>query len=247
MTAYRPPPIPERLRQASQERGAARVAGACLDWGARYLLGLPKTVIAGSSTFTFALDGEQFPYFAHRYHYTWLNERAVEVPIVKRALEVAPGPRVLEIGNVLGHYFDVRHVVVDRYEQAIGVRNLDLFELSPEEPWDLIVSISTLEHVGLDEFPQDPDRALAAVGHLRSVLAPGGRLLATVPCGQNPALDQAIRDGRAGFDRVRALRRVTPANRWQQVPIEEVWDADADYDFLLHTAHGLLICELAAG
>lgn len=244
-TAYRPSPIPERLREAWRERGAARVAGACLDWGVRYLLGLPKTVVPGSSTFTF--DGAQFPYFAHRYHYTWLNERAVEVPIARHALETAPGPRVLEIGNVLGHYSDVSHVVVDRYEHAEGVLNLDVFDLSAAEPWDLVVSISTLEHVGLDEFPQDPDRALAAVRHLRSVLAPGGRLLATVPRGQNSALDEAIRDGRAGFDRVRALRRVTSANRWQQVPCEEVWDADTDYDFLLHTAHGLLICELAAG
>jgi hypothetical protein len=40
------------------------------------------------------------------------------------------------------------------------------------------------------------------------------------------------------------MRRVTAGNRWEEVALEEVWDTE--YDFLLHTAHGLLICELSA-
>ena len=241
-TDYRPPGIPERLRHFSRERGVIRVARACLGWGARYLAGLPRSFRGDRGAFTF--DGVTYPYFVHRYHYTWLNERAVEVPIVKRQLDAAGGARVLEIGNVLSHYYDTDHTIVDRYERADGVLNLDVFDLRPDEPWDLILSISTLEHVGLDEFPQDPQRALAAVIHLRSLLAPGGRIFVTVPRAQNPALDEAIRDGRAGFDRVGALRRVARGNRWEEVEVDAVWDAE--YDFLLYTAEGLLICELAA-
>ena len=237
---YLPPPIPARIRQASRDRGLVAVLGACLGWGIRYLLGLSRTRTREYSSFE--CDGQSYQPFAHRYHYTWLNERAVEVPIVRRAMETAGNARVLEIGNVLSHYFPPSHAVVDKYEQAPGVRNVDVLDLPADGSWNLIVAISTLEHVGLDEFPQDPDRAVAAIAHLRGVLAPGGRLLATIPVGQNPTLDAAIRGGRAGFDRVLAMRRVTASNRWEQVALPRVWGSP--YDFLLHTAHGLLICEL---
>lgn len=215
------------------------VVGACLDWGIRYLLGFPRQRAHGGTPFE--LDGQAYVPFAHRYHYTWLNERAVEVPVARRAIEMAERARVLEIGNVLSHYFPSSHTVVDKYERAPGVRNLDVLDLPADGSWDLIVAISTLEHVGLDEFPQDPDRAVAAIAHVQRALAPGGRLLATISVGQNRHLDAAIRTGSAGFDRVLAMRRVSAANRWEEVALAVVWDSA--YDFLLHTAHGLLICE----
>ena len=79
--------------------------------------------------------------------------------------------------------------------------------------FDLIVSVSTLEHVGLDEQRREPGKAAAAVRRLTSMLAPGGLLWMTVPVGYNPDLEQAIRRRRCaralvehvGRDRPKAL------------------------------------------
>jgi hypothetical protein len=38
--------------------------------------------------------------------------------------------------------------VLDKYEQAPGVINEDVVSFSPPQKYDLIVSVSTLEHVG---------------------------------------------------------------------------------------------------
>jgi SAM-dependent methyltransferase len=144
------------------------------------------------------------------------------------------------VGHVLGHYGPMRsHDVVDRYEVADGVINVDVLEFAPSDPYDLIVSVSTLEHVGWDEEPRDPERALAAVQRLRELLAPGGRLLATFPVGYHEELDRAIRDGRAGFESVSALRRQADGS-WAEVPPEEVWDVP--YDHLLYAAVAVLVC-----
>jgi len=53
---------------------------------------------------------------------------------------------ILEVGNVLAHYFNVGHNVRDKYEKYYGVINEDVVMFKPAEPCDLVVSISTLEH-----------------------------------------------------------------------------------------------------
>ena len=108
---------------------------------------------------------------------------------------------------------------------------------------DLIISISTLEHVGLDEDVLDPAKPGRAIEMLKDLLAPGGRLWVTVPVGYNPDLDAQLRDGSLGFTDLAALRREDARNAWRQVPLDEVWDAT--YDRLLYTAHGLVVAEYA--
>jgi SAM-dependent methyltransferase len=182
------------------------------------------------------------PYFTHRYHYTWLNERAVEIALAQRVLADHPGARVLEIGNVLGHYQQVSHTVVDKYEQAPGVHNVDVADLDLGAEFDLVIAISTLEHVGLDEDVANPEKPARAVARLREHLAPGGLLWVTHPVGYNPALDEQIRTGAIRFTELRALRRDGRRNRWSEVPVDQVWSAA--YDRLLYTAHGIVVAEL---
>jgi len=139
---------------------------------------------------TFTLWGDEHRYFDHPYNTTLLNDRAVEVPVALRFVEHQVGVGV-EIGNVLSHYTTVSHRVVDRWEEAPGVENIDVFDV--RGPFDWIVAVSTLEHVRKDEPDQGaPWAAVTAVEHLRHQLAPGGELLVTVPFGQNPYLDGAI-------------------------------------------------------
>ncbi len=172
--------------------------------------------LLGPRTFEFA--GEQRPFFVHPYSLN--NERAVEVALARDFLGGQPGA-VLEVGNVLAHYFHFPHDVVDKYEQAPGVINEDSVTYSPGKQYDRIVTLSTLEHVGWDEQPREPDKVLTAVQHLKNLLKPEGQMLVTIPLGYNPHLDDLLKQGRLGFSELRYLLRVSPDNRWREAGREE--------------------------
>jgi len=78
-----------------------------------------------------------------------------------------------------------------------------------------------LEHVGWDEAPRTPEKLLLAIEHLKSLLAAGGELLATMPIGYNSFLDRIIREKRTGFDEVKFLVRTTADNQWREATPEE--------------------------
>jgi SAM-dependent methyltransferase len=166
---------------------------------------------------TFTLSGETYHYFAGSYNAAWHNERTVELAIALRYLRRHEGGRVLEVGNVLGHYVPVSHDVVDKYERHAGVRNVDVLEYTTDNGYDLIVSLSTLEHVGWDEDVEEPEKPIRAVSHLVSLLRPGGRLLVTFPLGYNPHVDDALRRRTFDFDDVKFLERVSRSNRWREI------------------------------
>ena len=230
--------IVRRVLAFARERGVLAVARSTGRWGVQWLLGRAGVHLTPT---TFELDGQAVPYAHHRYNHTWLNERAVEVALARDVLRRWGGGAVLEVGNVMRHYDPVEHVVVDKYEEAPGVLNVDVAELEEGAAYDLVISISTLEHVGQDEDVQDPEKPGRAIETLKRLLRPGGRLWVTVPVGYNQALDERLRTGALGFDVVRALRRDPTRNTWRQVPPDEVWDAP--YDRLLYTAHGLVVAE----
>lgn len=188
---------------------------------------------------TFNFRGKPYRYFWHRYNSTWRNERAVEIPIARSFLGGIPAESVLEIGNVLSHYGCASHEVVDKYERAENVRNDDVCEFRSEKKYDLILSISTLEHVGWDEEPKDETKVLRAFENLRGLLAPGGRLVVTIPLGYNPPLDRMIGEGRIGFGECVYLQREPHRNKWSEVSAEDV--RFPHYDRQTYTAHELLV------
>jgi SAM-dependent methyltransferase len=134
------------------------------------------------------------------------DERVVEYPwLSARAI----GGTVLDAGSTLNHLhvlsrlrtrMDDLHIVTlepeaESYPQMhvsylyADLRNLPL----ADDTYDRVLSISTLEHVGMDntyyghtsEVADDPQRELlAAVRELRRVLKPGGDLYITVPVGE---------------------------------------------------------------
>jgi hypothetical protein len=183
-------------------------------------------------------------YLNHRYNYTWLNERPVETALAFEVLRDHAGQDVLEIGNVMSQYVSVDHLVVDKYEHASGVVNADVVDLHLDAKFDLILAVSTLEHVGLDEETLDPDKPCRAISRLKGLLKPGGLLWVTLPVGYNTDLDHQLRAGDLGFTRLRAMVREDARNKWRQVPVEQVWQEG--YDRLLYTAHGLVVAEYVA-
>lgn len=145
---------------------------------------------------TFTYHGRELNRLDHLYNSTAISERGVEVAVVVDFL-ANDGPihwsRRLEVGNVLAHYEPeiqlFPRVIVDLYEEGVGVNNIDVFDVEGE--YDQIVSISTLEHVGFDYEPKIPNAGgpLRAIEHLRARLSSSGVLLVTFGVGFNPDLD----------------------------------------------------------
>jgi len=166
---------------------------------------------------TFIFEGQNLNYFNHRYNTTWNNERVIEIPIICNMMKKNLDDDFLEIGNVLPHYFHIDHDVVDKYEKADGVINEDVVDFQTSKYYKLIVSISTLEHVGWDEKPRDPEKIFEAFDNLKKHLAPGGKFVVTIPLGHNSALDNYLETGRIEFTESYYLKRISRSNKWIQI------------------------------
>lgn len=134
-----------------------------------------------------------------------LTERAVEFGWVAAQ---RPRGRVLDAGSALNHRVTLTHLLPMMEtltivtlapepesfpELGVEYRYEDLRSLSmPDDDFDTIISVSTLEHVGLDNrrfhgaeaVEGDPGRgAREAITELARVARPGADLLLTVPFG----------------------------------------------------------------
>lgn len=193
--------------------------------------------------------GRGYRYFCHRYNATWRNERAVEVPItlqfIRNVANLQPQKklRVLELGNVLSHYTtlpqNVEHVVVDKYETAPGVINTDIIDFNDDEKFDLIVGISTLEHVGFDEPQKDVLKPLRAVRHLKTLLKPTGLGLLTIPVAYNPTFPLFLAAKLFGFSKRYFLKRISLQNEWLEVPFAAV--KNCSYGTPYSNANGICV------
>jgi hypothetical protein len=166
---------------------------------------------------TLDFQGRTYRYFYNSYNPTFTNERVIEVPIVWDEVQRHAPDQVLEVGNVLAHYFPIQHQVLDKYERARGVINADVVDFQPQRRYELIAASSTLEHVGWDETPREPEKFLRAVSHLATLLAPGGTLLVTLPVGYNAAVDHFLAEGMIPFTSVGYLKRDEFGGRWREV------------------------------
>ncbi len=135
-----------------------------------------------------------------------INERIAELPFVfAEAGKVPPPARVLDIGcsespvslglATLGHQV----VAVDPRGYAFAHPNISVApvgaqELVDDEGFDLVVMLSTIEHIGLGHyFDAADDRGdFAVMDHIAGLVRPGARLVLTTPFGP-PAQDELQR------------------------------------------------------
>lgn len=149
-------------------------------------------------------DGDLKPGYGFR-----IDERIVEYPWLFSRLPAGPA-KLLDAGSILNYDYLVN-------KEPVSSKRLFISTLAPELSclwyknisyvyedlrktcyrdnfFDYIVSISTIEHIGLDNtmlYTDDPDKResaadgyLAAVTEYHRVLKPGGRLYLSVPFGK---------------------------------------------------------------
>ena len=128
------------------------------------------------------------------------DERVIELPWVLARLR--PG-RALDVGYAFAEPPYLAALLRAGFDELTGVDlaeadvpgmttvTADVRELPfAKGSFDLVLCVSTLEHVGADntgyglESESDGASRLTALRELRRVLAPNGRLLITVPCGE---------------------------------------------------------------
>jgi SAM-dependent methyltransferase len=201
------------------------------------------------------------------------NDRSVEVPWALQ--RVGSARRVLDVGCSTSDYL----AELAREEPRGGRR---VYGLDPDAPqpirnvgvvkgtvvvppfptgtFDLILCISTVEHIGLPIYGQRefPHGDTLAMRHMRRLLAPGGRLLLTVPFGRaqvNPWFRVYDRRGlrrlRGGFRTLSAafyrLRPDGPSTGlgcgWYE-PCRAADLREAEYDFEHMRSEGVALVEL---
>lgn len=152
--------------------------------------------------------------------------RAVEYPLVSRLLQVSPGQELLDVGA--GRRADFARLMAQRGVQvtAIDEREDVGADVRPQDglrvlradarrlsfdggSFDRVAAISTIEHIENDEP--------AAMRELARVLAPGGRLVVTVPYNPLKRAELFSRDGVYG----RTGERVFFAHIYDDEALEE--------------------------
>ena len=86
--------------------------------------------------------------------------------------------------------------------------------------YDLVVSCSTIEHIGWDDQERCPERILNASNRLRALLAPAGQAVISVPLGINSGLDDAIARAGFGASELHFMKRVSQENLWKETDKE---------------------------
>jgi SAM-dependent methyltransferase len=191
---------------------------------------------------------------------TIVTERSVEVPWVLEKL--GRGGRMLDIGCVGSEYLGE---MASRADEAHG---LDVRPLSPVQgvrlvrgdvvnppfkpgSFDVITSISTVEHVGCDFYGQIPYEGadIMAMRQMRRLLRSNGRLLISVPYGRGGVYAwfrvysaRTFRGLIEGFRPLSLQYFRRNGNQYQRCRREEI--DDADFDFAHMRSDGLVAAEL---
>jgi len=187
-----------------------------IDWAALVFY----RVTRGRKTFNF--QGKMYRYFYHIYNRTVAGERVVEVPVVYEKVKSYRGKEILEVGNVLSHYFPIKHDILDKYEKAPGVINEDVITFNPKKKYDLIVSISTLEHVGWS-FPEakETKKTLNAIRKLKKMLKKSGLIMVTFPLFFRKDLTNLIKERKIPLEKIFFMKRTSFLNDWKEVSFKE--------------------------
>ena len=170
---------------------------------------------------TFEFAGRVFKLFVSNHNCGWpparMTERAVELALADRWLESVDAARVMEIGAVTPYYWPRRvPCVVDPFDpHPLVTTKASLFDVDLSA--GPLLSISTLEHVGISDYGFPVDHSLVEKA-FRKVFQESQSFLITVPVGYNETMDNLLFESDASRDDivVRYLVRSALGNDWRE-------------------------------
>lgn len=184
---------------------------------------------------TFTFQGHTFNYFDHPHNNTKINERAVELPLVKYFLDKYPD--CVEIGAVSPYYFDGTHEIYDLTDDHPRSKKINAKDVNVG--MKNILSCSTIEHCGVrDGFNSIEDIELAPA-LLDYWVNESDKYLITWPAGYCKWLDIHASEN---YDCKFIVRRPFPSHEWKEVSPEELNTNDLVYGNF-SCANGVIILE----
>ena len=120
-----------------------------------------------------------------------VGERIIELPLGDYFRKKFAN-NIVEVGAVLSyHYSDVNHLVVDKFDKNKGCLNIDAndFDCKVKN----ILSISTVEHMGISEYGEINIDEKHGISFVNKVNRDAKNYLITFPFGFNKKFDELTR------------------------------------------------------
>ena len=130
--------------------------------------------------------------------------------------------QILEVGAVLPYHqhrpgaVQVRHRVIDPYDPWPPCDRRDALDV--DYTGCAVLSISTIEHIGLLEYGATADRPLKGFAVLEKILTQARSYFVTFPLGYNLQLDAAV--AASAYPR-QLYVQTSPYNTWAPAPTED--------------------------
>lgn len=167
----------------------------------------------------FSINSVDLKYYDGKSNYNSIreNERIVEIPIGKYFYDKYKNDNFVELGAVLNYYYDSNHIVYDKYDPHKNCTRLDFTDNKIDFKNMSVLSISTLEHVGFNDYGKQNGRYSIdnwCKGYfiIKNIIENSKNYLITFPIGYNIVLDGLIENSSNNFI---ILKRISKDNRWE--------------------------------
>jgi hypothetical protein len=145
-------------------------------------------------------------YGYHPYNNPTHSERNVELPLALWFLEKFGMDDVIEVGEVTPFYKKPKHIVYDAVPEKSGTIKKSAADI--DYRGKQLLSISTIEHIGTQDYGLTPDPALLPA--VLSKMLASKNYLITFALGYNPQLENLVRN-----ERHVVIERIAPT-KWRQ-------------------------------
>ena len=175
----------------------------------------------------FVFKGKRLLLFEHLYNCGFntqrMSERCIEIAIMQEWLKAKKN--VVEIGAVSPYYFPgyIEEIVDPADRHVLVTERKSVFDV------DLrgknVLCISTVEHIGTGQYGVSEKRD--AVMAIRKILDESAHCLITTPIGENPLIDEYLRDNYLDENTFVYYRNFV-GNKWEK------WDTGDDVQSLIN-------------
>jgi hypothetical protein len=180
-----------------------------------------------------------FDLLMHPYNNTYFNERGVEVPLAQQF--VREKGSIVEVGATLPYYGVTGHEVIDPFDEWQGCLRQDA------ESYDFtgqnVLCISTIEHMGKDDYGNKDIDPQKPVRFLQKLEAEATSFLVTFPVGANKVLDEYMKKNERNHHWVAYVRTNGNPPIWELCfrSEEHIWTRD--YNSVYNNGNAIIIID----